>query len=72
MSRTDVLRDFMGAVIDEARLTRGTLSRLESKLDRVLSLLGERDAKTESLRADFDAVAKQVQGHERRLSGVGR
>lgn len=52
--------EWMGHMQDHARI-------LESKLDRIISMLEKRERDAETLAADHKALAEQVQDHERRL-----
>lgn len=78
-SKTEVIRDFMGASVEAAREAIGIARhavrlQLEANdmLRDILKSLGEKDAKAESLRADVDTLRGQVQDHERRIPQAPR
>jgi hypothetical protein len=73
-SKTEIIRDFMGASIEAAREAIGIAKyavklQLEANemLTDILRLMGEKDAKAEQQGADIAALQKQVQDHERRI-----
>lgn len=73
-TRTEVIRDFMGASVEAAREAIGIARhavrlQLEANemLRDILKALGEKDAKAEQQGNDIAALQKQVQDHERRI-----
>lgn len=67
---TRIIRDALGAIEDELRQRRAVDREIMSRLDTLIRMVGGQDAKTAALREDHDALAAQVQDHQRRLAGV--
>lgn len=73
-TRTEVIRDFMGASIEAAREAIGIAKyavrlQLEANemLADILKAMGEKDAKAEKHSEDIATLQRQFQDHERRI-----
>ena len=62
-----IIRNALGAIEDELRQRRATDAEILKRLDTLIKMAGGTDAKTTALREDHDALAEQVQQHERKL-----
>jgi hypothetical protein len=78
-SKTEIIRDFMGASIDAAREAIGIAKyavrlQLEANemLEDIVRYMGEKDAKAEKHSADIATLQRQLQEHERRLPPAAR
>ncbi len=65
-----LVREGFGFIEEELRLQRATGAEILKRLDVLIRLAGGTDAKATAVREDHDALAAQVQDHERRIRKV--